>query len=933
MCADVGAKSGLRFARKPAMSFAAGIRVGPYEIVSAIGAGGMGEVYSARDTRLHRDVAIKFLPAGVSADPERLARFEQEARAAAALNHPNILAVHDVGSYQDAPYIVSELLDGQTLRERMGSGPLPVRKAIEYAIQVARGLAAAHEKGIVHRDLKPDNVFVTIDGRVKILDFGLAKLTEREPAMLNASVLPTTPPQTVPGIVLGTIGYMAPEQVRGVGADVRTDIFAFGALLYEMIAGRRAFAGDTTIDVMTAILKEDPPDLPATERQMPPALQRIIDRCLEKSPAARFQTASDLAFALESLSTQSANASAIVADQRKESWLWGPRAAMVWAAVACLLLVATIVLAVGYTSRAPATPPVVQFTIDEPANATFFGGPAYAPGAVISPDGRHIAFMATRDSSTANFLWVRSLDATAARLLNGTDGASFPFWSPDGKSIGFFSQGKLRKVDVAGGAIQTLCDATAGEGGTWNRDGVIVFAPSITGPLARVSAAGGEPSPVTTLSRAEMESSHRWPEFLPDGRHFLFLSEPGNVVKVGLLDSAEIVRVTTGSSRALYADGQLLFVRDETLVAQPFDVKELRTTGEAVPVAEDVRVNPANGRAAFAVSPTGILVYRIGGNAVPVQLTWFDRTGKELQKIGQPKDYRGMALSPDAQRVVVHLHETSGRSTVGFGGGGLWVVDIGRGTESRFTFTGAHDTSPRWSPDGLRIVFTSNQTAIPPRGAGRSGGSLGLYVKAAGGVTPEELLMKSDSAIIAQSWSRDGRFIAFDSDGGKSLTDVFLLPLAGDRKVIPFLTTAANEGQAEFSPDGRWIAYTSDESGAADIYVQPYPPTGRKWLVSTGGGVEPRWRADGKELYYVSRVPTKLMAVDVKAQGVDFEPGVPRALFSTPGIRANGPGVASINGSYAVSGDGQKFLVSLVPVALDATPLTVVLNWTAGLKK
>src|SRR5262245_18684473 len=367
------------------MALGAGVRIGPYEIVSAIGAGGMGEVYRTRDIRLQRDVALKLLPAGVSSDPDRLARFEQEARAAAALNYPNILAVYDVGSYERAPYIVSELLEGETLRERLGNGPVPARKAIEYAIQVARGLAAAHERGIVHRDLKPDNVFVTADGRVKILDFGLAKLIEREPAAPGASVLPTTPPQTMPGLVLGTIGYMAPEQVRGLAADARTDIFAFGALLYELLTGRRAFGGDTTIDVMTAILKEDPPDLPAAERLVPPGVQRIVDRCLEKSPAARFQTASDLAFALESLSTHGATTPAVaIDDARTAPALWGRRAAMLWASATGLLLLATIVLAIGHVSRAPAPPSVVRFTIGEPPGATFAGGPAYSPAVAIS---------------------------------------------------------------------------------------------------------------------------------------------------------------------------------------------------------------------------------------------------------------------------------------------------------------------------------------------------------------------------------------------------------------------------------------------------------------------------------------------------------------------------------------------------------------------
>jgi eukaryotic-like serine/threonine-protein kinase len=923
MCPARGAQSGLRFARRLNMALRAGVRVGPYEIVSAIGAGGMGEVYRARDTRLQRDVALKLLPAGVSSDPDRLARFEQEARAAAAINHSNILAVYDVGSYDSAPYIVSELLEGETLRERLGNGPLPARKAIECAIHVARGLAAAHERGIVHRDLKPENVFVTTDGRVKILDFGLAKLTEREPALVSASVMPTTPPKTMPGIVLGTIGYMAPEQVRGLAADARTDIFALGALLYEMLSGRRAFGGDTTIDVMTAILKEDPPDLRVADHQVPPGLQRIVDRCLEKSPAARFQTASDLAFALESLSTHSGTTPAVAIDAaRPAPALWGRRAAMLWASVACVLLVATIVLAIGYVRRAPAAPAVVQFTVGEPTDARFSGGPAYAPGAAISPDGRHLVFMATRAGSSTTLLWIRSLDAPEARPLTGTDGANDPFWSPDSRSIGFFAQSKLKRVDVSGGPSQTLCDAPAGQGGTWNRDGVIVFAPDLMSALVRVSSAGGQPTAVTKLPAADKETSHRWPDFLPDGRHFLFLSQPDNVVHVGSLDSAEVTRLVNADSRALYAPGYLLFIREDTLVAQPFDAGRLQTTGEAVPVAEDIRVNPVNGRAAVAVSESGVLVYRTGPTAGnPVQLMWLDRAGKEIGKVGQPKDYRGIALSPDGQRIVLHLHEQVGGTVTG--GGGLWLLDTTRGTEARFTFTGAHDEAPHWSPDGSRVVF----------GSGRAGDVQTLYVKPAGGASPEEVLLKTDVAKAPRSWSADGRFVVYDSAGGKTLTDIWVLPLAGDHKPIPFLTTPANEGQGELSPDGRWMVYTSNESGRSDIYVQPFPATGGKWLVSTGGGVEPHWRRDGRELYYVSPPPIKLMAVDVKTQGAMFEASAPHALFDMTGYPFGGLSPFSTTGAYAPSADGQKFLASVRPTVEVSNPLTIVLNWTAGLKK
>jgi Tol biopolymer transport system component len=882
----------------------------------------MGEVYRARDPRLGRDVAIKVLPAGLSSDPDRLQRFEQEARAAAALNHPNILALYDIGTHDGAPYLVAELLEGATLREQLASMTLPVRKAIEYAVQLAHGLAAAHEKGIVHRDLKPENVFITDDGRVKILDFGLAKLTQPESPFAGATALPTTPPKTMAGVVVGTVGYMSPEQVRGMAADHRADIFAFGAVLYEMLSGRRAFHGDTAMDALTAIVKDHPPDLPVAERRIPPALVRIADRCLEKSPAARFQSTRDLAFALESLTTPSGTSSVVapIDGPSTTSVLWGRRAAMAWASAAGVLLLVTVALAIGYLSRAPVAPRAVWFQIEEPRDVTFAGGPAFSPGAAISPDGRHVAFMARRTGDTADLLWIRSLDALDARPLSGTDGVTFPFWSPDSTAIAFFAQGKLRKIDVSGGPAQTLCDAPAGQGGTWNRDGVILFAPNATGVLFRVSSAGGQPGAVTKLSAADKDRSHQWPDFLPDGRHFLFLSQPSNVVYAGSLDSGEVKRIVNTDSRTLYATGYLTFVRGGTLMAQPFDARRLETTGEAVPLAEDVRANAANARAAFAVSESGVLAYRTGTVDAPIQLTWFDRSGREIAKVGQAKDYRAVALSPDGQRIVVHLHERA--AGTGEGSGGLWLLDPVRGTESRFTFTGMHDGNPRWSPDGSRVVFNSN----------RSGESQNLYVKLSGGATPEEALLKSDVAKSPTSWSADGRFVVYDSDGGKNSSDIWVLPLAGDRQPIPFLTTTATEGQGELSPDGRWMAYTSNESGRFNIYVQPFPATGGKWLVSTGVGLEPHWRRDGKELYYMAG-PRRLMTVDVTTTGVTFEASVPRALFDIAGSAVGLVGPTSRSGAFIPSADGQKFLVALQPPGQISNPLTIVLNWTAGLKK
>lgn len=881
----------------------------------------MGEVYRAHDSRLGRDVAIKVLPTGLSADPERLQRFEQEARSAAALNHPNILAVYDIGQYDGAPYIVSELLEGETLREHLNAGAIPVRKTVEYAIQIAHGLAAAHEKGIVHRDLKPENVFVTNDGRLKILDFGLAKLTQPEPAAAGLSALPTTPPNTIPGVVLGTIGYMSPEQVRGVAADHRSDIFTFGALLYEMLSGHRAFRGETTADTMSAILKEDPSDLPAAERHISPALARIVDRCLEKNPNGRFQSTVDLAFALDGLSFSSTDSpvSLDVAAMRR-------RGRLRWSAAAIAFLLVALIISLPFAVAHLREPIIdsgpVRFVVLPPENAIFTGGPAYAPAQTISPDGRHMVFTAQR-AGGENLLWLRSLDVLEAEPLRGTDSAIFPFWSPDSRFVAFFADGKLKKIPISGGPPQTLCDAEAGEGGTWNRDGVIVFAPSGSSGLARVSAAGGEPIAVTTLDPSKKETSHRWPDFLPDGRRFLFLVQPGNAIRVGSLDSSETRDLLNSDSKALYASpGYVLFVRDETLMAQAFDPSRAELTSDSVPIAPAVRVNAGNARAAFSVSESGALTYRSGTAFGDNQVTWFDRSGKILGTVGQPADFRGLALSPDESQLIVHRHEDPI-------GGGLWLIDLRRGTTSRFTSNPSHNLNARWSSEGDRIVFASN----------RDGATFNLFQNASSGTGAEEQLQQSDGNQVPASWSMDGRFLVYEELDSKTRTDLWVLPLSGERKPIPFLRTEFSEAQGHLSPNGRWMAYTSNETGNNQIYVQPFPPSGLKWTISPQNGVQPRWRPDGKEFFYLmedASTAKSVMAVDVRTDGTVFDASVPRVLFTTQLNSGNqrGPiGATSVSDSYAVSSDGQRF-VGLVPMGRGLEePITVILNWVSAVRK
>ncbi len=726
------------------MSLAPGVRLGAYEILAPLGAGGMGEVYRARDTRVGREVAVKILPSEFSADPERLTRFEQEARASAALNHPNILALFDVGQHDGCPFIVSELLEGETLRERLSGGPIPVRKAIDFAIQMAQGLAAAHEKGIVHRDLKPENVFITSDGRAKILDFGLAKLTQPEPALSGISVLPTTPPQTTPGVVLGTIGYMSPEQVRGHNADHRSDIFALGALLYEMLSGKRAFGGDTQMDAMSSILKEDPPDLPSTgERPTPPALARIVDRCLEKNPVARFQSTRDLAFALEGLSSHSGAAVAVSSEAASNARRW---VAPVVAIICAVGVLAALPIVVSHLRETPSAPAVVRFTVEPSEGTVFSGGPnpgnAYRPAQAVSPDGRHMAFLATKPGGT-NLLWIRSFDSLTARPLTGTEGANYPFWSSDGKFIGFFAEGKLKTIELAGGPPRTLCSAPAGEGGSWNASGVIIFAASTTGQISKVAESGGEPTPITNLDTAK-DRSHKFPHFLPDGRRFIFFAQPSNEVRLGSLDSAESTRLLNADSKAMYSPpGYLLFVREERVMAQPFDASRGELQGDPVPVAENVVANPGNGRTSLSVSESGVLTYRSGTALASSQLVWFDRSGTQLSVLGEIGRYTDLAISPDGGRALI---SSSGGMT---DPPDIWTFDIKRGLRTKFTLHPALDFQPIWSPDGERVVFSSV----------RGGSGYDLYVKRSSGTEPEEILFDDDQSKYAFSWSPDGQFI------------------------------------------------------------------------------------------------------------------------------------------------------------------------------
>jgi Tol biopolymer transport system component len=887
-----------------------GTKLGRYEIRAKIGEGGMGEVYLARDTQLGRDVAVKVLPSTYSQDTERLHRFEQEACAASALNHPNILTIYDVGTHDGSPYVVSELLEGQTLRQRLGGTSLPQRKTIDYALQVARGLAAAHEKGIVHRDLKPDNLFITNDGRVKILDFGLAKLTGAGDTQLSQTSIPTRRVDTDPGKVMGTVGYMSPEQVKGRAVDHRSDIFSFGTILYEMLSGRRAFHGESAAETMSAVLKEDPPDLSETNQRIAPALERLVNHCLEKNPEERFHSASDLAFALEALSGSTSVATQTVTVPALAP-RWIKRGGLPWA-VAAVAIVAALVFAILYF-RGPATPEAhtMRFFVVPPEKAIVVGG-----GQHISPDGQRLVFVAT-GADGKRVLWTRPIDALGAQPLPGTEEASNPFWSPDSRSIGFFAAGsKLKKIDFAGGPAQTLTDLqTTAAGGTWNQQGLIVFSRSPGDGLYKVSATGGTAARATNLDESRKETTHAWPYFLPDGRHFLYLARSAQRENTGIyvaaLDSSERKLLVNADSSAAYAPpGFLLFLRERTLMAQRFDANNLQLSGEAFPIAEQVGNNPATGRSFFSVSQTGVLTY-LSSNTPSTQLIWFDRTGKQLRQVGAPAADNTLRLSPDEKQLAV------ARLDVQAGATDIWLIDLARNTPSRFTFDPANESGPVWSPDGSRLVFASNRSGVA-----------NLYQKLANGTGSDEALFKSAESAGPNDWSSDGKFLLYGVLSPRTSTDLWILPMFGEQKAVPFIQTEFAEIQARFSPDGRWVAYTSNASGPFQVYVQSFPASGGKWQISTNGGAQPQWRHDGKELFFLSP-NRKLMAVEVNGSGATFVAGVPQDLFE---VRTSPlfPGLGS-SSYYAASGDGKRFLVNTPVGESGSVPLTIVLNWSAGL--
>ena len=889
------------------MPLAPGVRLGAYEVLSLLGAGGMGEVYKARDTRLDRPVAIKVLPAHVAGNPDLKRRFEREAKTLATLSHPHICPVFDVGQQDGIDFLVMEYLEGQTLAQRLEKGALPFDQALQYAIQMADALDKAHRQGITHRDLKPGNIMLTKSG-AKLLDFGLAKAKGPAIAGAGLSNLPTTPPDlTAHGTILGTFQYMAPEQLEGQEADARTDIFAFGAVLYEMLTGKRAFERTSEASLISAILKDDPPPIAASQPLAPPALDHVVEACLAKDPDERWQAAGDVKRELKWIAqagSQTGDSTTVVARG-------APRLTWMLLGGAVLIVTMLAVPATLYFRRAVPEPVVTRLDVVTPPTSDAF---AFA----LSPDGRQLAFVANGENGSQ--LWVRALDQARAQPLARTEGAGAPFWAPDGRAVGFFADGKLKRTDLTGGAVQVLGDAPVPRGGTWSPDGVIVFAPTGAEPLMRVAATGGAVAPVTRLAAGQ--GSHRWPQFLPDGRRFLFLMATGQPqthgIYVGSLDGGEPTRVMPAETAAAYAaPGYLLLVSQGVLTAYPFDAARATAAGQPMTVAQTVGTDDGAFHSAFSVSALGALAHRAGGGSRR-QLVWVDRTGKMLGAIGQPDENApaNPALAPDGQRVAIN-RTSQGNIDV-------WSIEVSRGLASRFTFDAAIDSAPLWSPDGSRVVFRSSRKGV-----------FDVFEKPASGTADEQPLLVTSQGKTPLDWSRDGRFLLYSTQDPQTASDLWVFPVVGERKPFAVLQSSFDETEGQFSPDGRWLAYASNESGRYEIYIRTFPEAAGKWQVSVAGGAQPRWQRDGHELFYVAP-DMRLMAVPIRLvpDTHTLEAGAPAALFPTRIARGGNIATAGFQAQaqYTVAPDG-RFLMDIAADDAVTSPITVVLNWAAGLKK
>ena len=886
------------------MTVEAGKRLGPYEIEEAIGAGGMGEVYRARDTRLDRSVAIKVLPAHLAENPELRQRLEREAKAVSSLSHPNICPLYDIGHEDGVDYLVMEYIDGETLANRLATGPLSLEETLKIGTQIADALEKAHRHGIVHRDLKPGNIMLTTGG-AKLLDFGLAKADSTTGG--GSEDLTRTPtvsqPLTATGTVIGTYQYMSPEQLEGKDVDARTDIFGLGAVLYEMATGQRAFLGATQASLIGAIMHEAPAPASTIQPMTPPAFDRVIQTCLAKDPEERWQTAHDVKLQLQWIAEGGSvvGLPAPVAARRKS------RERLAWLAAAFAAVAATL-FAVGFFLRTPEPSQQVRFEIAPQPELTQIGSPR------LSPDGLHLAFHGI-DAEGKSQIWIRDLDSLEARPIGGTENAgtgaeneSRPMWSPDSRHIAFFVGTKLKKVPVTGGPAQTICEAS-GADGSWSNRGEIVFDGSGVDPLLRVSAAGGIAKPEVSLDDVEGMTSVGWPEFLPNGRRFLYIAQIGDDTSTMMLhnvDEKEDIPLTVADSRVQYADpGFLIYVLDGMLVAHPFNAAKGELTGEPMPLADNIGAS-AVGLADFSTSTNHTLAFR-SGESGGRQLQWFDREGQSLGHIAEENEYRNFRISPDGRRVASEIVDPAA------GNLDLWVHDLERGTASRFTFDPGNDSGPMWSRDGVSILYTSNRE-----------GGFSLMRKAASGAGTSEVLLTSDRTVMVGDIAPDEKHLLYMVNAEETTWDIWAFPLDGSGESFPLLQSEFVEVRPSFSPDGKWFAYNSTESGKAEVYARQFPGPGGQWQISTDGGTEPMWSADGREILYIDS-GRNLVSVPVTT-GATLEAGLPELLFSPPFFPV------TQRERYAVAKDGQRFLVLSTASGESVRPTTVVLNWHLGLE-
>jgi len=892
------------------MAISIGTQLGSHEITASLGKGGMGEVYRARDLKLKREVAIKMLPKEFAWDSDRVSRFQREAELLASLNHPNIAGIYDVQQSGDSRFLVLELVEGETLADRIARGPIALAEALLIARQIAEALEAAHERGIIHRDLKPANIKVTADDKVKVLDFGLAKTYEQAPANSTLTNSPTlNASATAAGLILGTAAYMSPEQAVGKPVDKRSDLWSFGVVLQEMLTGRQLFQGETVSHLLASVLK-DAPDWSSLPPDTPESIRRLLRRCLEKDRKKRIADAADVRLEIEDAAltapasrTEAAVLPAAPASRSRLNWIL--------AAAALVVIAALAIPALRHLREKP--PSETRLDIVTPAtdNPESFA---------LSPDGRYIVFVASPDGGTGGSrLWLRSLSATGAQPLAGTDGAVFPFWSPDSQSIGFFAEGSLKRLDVGSNSPKTLAPAQTGSGGTWNIDGVILYAPTLTGPIMRVSAAGGTATAATSF--AKQHSGHLEPWFLPDGKRFLFYVRGAPEVSgiyLGALDGSAPTRITAADSAGVYhPSGWLVRRRSEgTLIAERLDITQAKLTGESLTLADGVVDNGRN-RSGISVTSTGLVAYRVG-EAIRRQLVWTDRSGKVQETLGQPDgSILNPSVAPTGHRVVV--------SRTVQGNIDIWLLDGSR--ISRVTTDAATDMFPIWSYDGKQIVFRSIRS-----GAGE------LYSTSPSGGGTDQRIVASDQLLTANSWSADGRFMLYMTNDPKTGMDLMVMPMFGDRKPFVFLKTPFREVYGAFSPDSRWVAYQSNVSGRPEIYIRPFVPPnavapagtseGEQLQVSSAGGISPLWRADGKELYYLSPAGA-MMAVSINLKGSTIDLGAPVQLFPT---QISGSGVDTQQGrQYGVASDGMFVINTELHGVVG--PITLIQNWDFQSKK